>query len=399
MAGPASNGALAGCRVLETGRFVTGPYAAQLLADLGAQVIKIEEPEGGDPFRGWGRPDWQGYGPPFVAFNRNKRSLTLDLKRVQSREVIHRLAQRADVFIENYRPGVADKLGLGYETLAALNPRLVYCSISGLGQDGPYAQRPCYDIVGQGLSGLLSQLVDLKNPRPVGPALSDALTGVFAAYGILAALQARERTGKGQRVETSLLQATMAFLNEPYSAFFGSGRSPDAFERPKVSAVFAFVCSDALPLAVHLSSPPKFWRAFVTAAGHAELLEDERFDTHAGRIRHWSDIHATLAPAFAARTRGEWLDVLNRADVPCAPIYRLDEAVCDAQVRHMDMVRHVEHPERGPVQVLGFPVELSDTPLEIASAPPTLGEHTDQILAEAGFSDEEIAALRASGAL
>ena len=394
------SGPLAGCRVIEIGRFVTGPYCAQLLADLGAEVTKIEDPEGGDPFRGWNRsPAKAGYGAPFLAFNRNKRSLTLDLKHPKGREVVARLATTADVFIENFRPGVADKLGIGCETLSAANGRLIYCSITGMGRDGPYAQRPSYDIVGMGLSGLLSQLVDLNDPRPMGPALSDALTGLFAAYGILAALQGRERTGRGQRVDLSQLQATMSFMNEPYAALFASGRAPDALDRPRASGVYTFICGDGKPLAIHLSSPFKFWKAFVTAAGHPEMVEDPRFRDHQDRITNHQAAHDMLAPAFGRKARDEWMAILEKADVPFAPIYTLDEVVRDPQVQHLGMVQTAVHPTRGKVQVLGYPISLSDTPLGPATAPAVLGEHSDEILAEVGYTAEEIRALRDQGVL
>jgi formyl-CoA transferase len=396
----ASGGPLAGCRVVEIGRFVTGPYCAQLLADLGAAVTKVEDPQGGDPFRGWGRSRGKdGYGAPFLAFNRSKRSLTLDLKHPRGREAIARLAAKADVLIENFRPGVADKLGIGYDALAAANARLIYCSITGMGRDGPYAQRPSYDIVGMGLSGLLSQLVELENPRPMGPALSDALTGVFAAYGILAALQGRERTGRGQRVDVNQLQATMAFMNEPYSALFASGRAPDALDRPRASGVYSFLCRDGKPIAIHLSSPAKFWKAFVTAAGHPEMIDDPRFREHEDRRRNHAAAHDLLAPAFRSRSRAEWMTILEQADVPFAPIYTLDEVVEDPQVRHLGMVRTVTHPARGELRVLGYPVALSDTPLGPPTAPALLGEHTEEILTEAGYTSEEISALRKEGVL
>jgi formyl-CoA transferase len=387
-------GALAGCRVIEAARFVTGPFASQMLADLGADVIKIEDPEGGDPFRGWGKA---GYAPPFLAFNRSKRSLTLDLRQAASGDIVRRLVRGADVFIENFRPGVAEKLGVDGAAVCALNPRLVHCSITGMGADGPYAARPSYDIVGQGLSGLLGLLVEPDDPRPMGPTFSDSLTGLYAAYGILAALQARERTGRGQRVETSQLQATMGFMHEPYSQLFASGRSPDPYSRPRASQVYAFTCSDGLALAVHLSSPEKFWRAFATAAGQAAMIDDPRYARHADRQVHWAEIHAHLKPVFAAKPRDAWLDALHRADVPVAPIYRLDEVVNDPQVRHLDMVKPLTHPERGALSVLGFPVRLEATPLGPLTPPPTLGENSDQILAEIGYAPAEIARLRASG--
>ena len=391
-----SKGPLAGCRVVEAARFVTGPYAGQLLADLGAEVIKIEDPKGGDPFRGWGK---NGYGPTFIAFNRSKRSLTLDLKQESGREAALRLIRDADVFIENFRPGVADKLGIGYDKVSSLNPRLVYCSITGMGRDGPYAQRPSYDIVGQGLSGLLSLLVELDDPRPVGPTFSDTLTGLFAAYGILAALQGREHTGKGQRVETSLLQATMGFMHEPYATYYGSGEPPNAFNRPRASQVYAFKCGDGLPLAVHLSSPEKFWRAFITSIGQIDMLDDPRFRTHAMRRENWDAIHDRLKPIFRTKSRADWLEVLHRHDVPSAPIYRLDEAAEDPQVRHLGILQTVDHPRAGKVNLVGFPVGLSDTPLGPLSAPAMLGEHTDRILAEIGYSIDEIDAMRVNGTI
>jgi crotonobetainyl-CoA:carnitine CoA-transferase CaiB-like acyl-CoA transferase len=385
-------GPLAGYRVIEAARFVTGPYACQLLADLGADVIKIEDPEGGDPFRGW--DERGGYAPIFHAFNRNKRSLTLNLRNPESRAIIEKLVAQADVFVENFRPGVADKMGIGYEYLSALNRRLVYCSITGMGRDGPYAQRPSYDIVGQGLSGFLSLMVDLNDPKPVGPTFSDTITGLFAGYGILAALHARVRTGKGQRVETSLLQATMGFMNEPFMTYFGSGKAPKAEDRPRLSKVFTAVCSDNLPIAIHLSSPPKFWRNFVTAAGRADMIEDARFKTGRDQQKNWHIVHDLLRPIFRTKTRQEWFDILVAADVPVAPIYRLDEALADPQVQHLDMIKKAIHPVKGEVSLVGFPVSLSETPMGPVKAPDTLGENSDAILRELGYAEGDIARMR-----
>jgi crotonobetainyl-CoA:carnitine CoA-transferase CaiB-like acyl-CoA transferase len=386
-------GPLSGYRVIEAARFVTGPYAGQLLADLGAEVIKIEDPEGGDPFRGW--DERGGYAPMYRAFNRSKRSLTLNLRHARGRAIVERLVARADVFIENFRPGIADKLGIGYAQLSRLNPRLVYCSITGMGRDGPYAQRPSYDIVGQGLSGFLSLLVDLKDPKPVGPTFSDTLTGMFAGYGILAALHARVRTGKGQLVETSLLQATMGFMNEPFMTYFGAGKAPAAEDRPRLSKVFTALCRDDKPIAIHLSSPQKFWRAFVTAAGHADLIDDPRFLSGRDQQQNWHIVHEILRPTFRDKTRAEWFEIMVAAEVPVAPIYRLDEALADPQVQHLGMIRKAMHPEKGEVSLVGFPVTLSETPLGPMKAPDTLGEHSDEILRELGYSAEDIARMRA----
>ncbi len=387
-----STGPLAGYRVIEAARFVTGPYACQLLADLGADVIKIEDPDGGDPFRGW---DGGGYAPMYQAFNRNKRSLTLDLRKPEGRTVIEKLVANADVFVENFRPGVADKLGIGYERMSKLNPRLVYCSITGMGRDGPYAQRPSYDIVGQGLSGFLSLLVDLKDPKPMGPTFSDTITGFFAGYGILAALHARVRSGRGQRVDTSLLQATIGFMNEPFTTYFGSGTPPAAEDRPRMSKVFTANCSDDLPIAIHLSSPQKFWRNFVTAAGRADMIDDARFLTGRDQQNNWHIVHEILRPIFRQKTRAEWFEILAAAEVPVAPIYRLDEALADPQVQHLDMIKKATHPVKGEVSLVGFPFSLSDTPLGPVKAPDMLGEHSEAILREFGYADGDIARMRA----
>jgi len=387
-------GPLAGYRVIEAARFVTGPYACQLLADLGAEVIKIEDPDGGDAFRGWG-PEG-GYASMYQAFNRNKRSLTLDLRHPEAPGIVAKLVETADVFIENFRPGGADRLGIGYAALSAINPRLVYCSITGLGRDGPYAQRPAYDIVGQGLSGLLSQIVDLEDPKPVGPTFSDTLTGFYAGYGILAALHARVRTGKGQLVETSLLQATIGFMNVPFTSYFENGELPKASDRARASKVGAFICSDGLPIAVHLSSPPKFWRNLVTAVGRPDMLDDPRFRTGKEQQKNWHIVQEMLAPIFRTKTRAEWVEILVAGEVPVAPIYNLEEALGDPQVKHLDMVKTVTHPERGPVRLIGFPVTLHGTPLGPVTAPDTLGQHTDEVLAEIGFDADAIARMRAA---
>lgn len=389
-------GPLAGCRVVEAARYVTGPYAGLLLSDLGAEVVKIEDPRGGDPFRGWGRGD--GYGSTFIAFNRGKRSVTLNLQHPKGLAAARKLIAGADVFIENFRPGVAERLGIGHAAMAAANPRLVYCSITGLGRDGPYAERPAFDIVGQGLSGLLSLFVEPDDPRPMGPTLSDTLTGLFAAYGILAALQGRERTGRGQLVETSLLQATMGFMHEPFASYFGSGKASDAFDRPRASQVYAFVCGDGRPIAIHLSSPVKFWEAFVTAAGHPEFIADPRFASHADRRRNHHLVQEGLAPAFRGRSRAEWMEILAAHEVPFAPIYKVDEALDDPQVRHLGMIHTAHHPEKGDVRLVGFPVTLNGTPLGPLTAPATLGEHTREVLAEIGCDADEIEEMRAAGA-
>ncbi len=379
-------GALEGVRVLELASYVTGPYVGVLLADLGADVIKVEEPQRGDPFRGW---EEGNYSPTFRALNRNKRSISLDLKEEQGRGVLRRLAATADVLVENNRPGVAERLGFGWDELRAINARLVYCAISGFGPSGPYRDRPGYDTTGQAMSGLLSLLTDAEAPKAMGLSLADHLTGVFACYGVLGALLARERTGSGQRVETSLLQACVAFLGENAARYFESGTVPTRETRTRLAQVFAFRASDGRPFVIHLSSPPKFWQGLVQAIGRPELEDDPRFRTRRERIANHPALVAVLEEVFRAAPRAEWLARLERNDVPCAPLNTLAEVFDDPQVRHLGMRTSVAHPEKGPIDLVAPGVRLHGTPLEMRRAPPVLGEHTAEILAELERLEQE----------
>ncbi len=374
--------ALEGITVLEFASYVSGPYAGMLLGDLGAEIIKVEDPKLGDPFRGWGAAD---YSATFGSVNRNKKSVILDLKSEDGRAAARALAARADVVIENYRTGTMERLGLGYEALSAANPRLIYCSITGFGTTGPYAQRPGYDTVGQAMGALLSVLTDLDRPQPMGVSLSDHLTGIMAAYGILGALMARERTGKGQRVETSLLAATLAFLGENAARYFEEGDVPARKTRTQTAQVYAFVAGDGKPFVVHLSSPPKFWEGLCRVAGHPEWIADPRFKGKADRRKAYDTLHAGFQAVFATRPRSHWLDALLAADVPSAPIYTLDEALADPQVRHLGMVKELPHPKVGTVRLVTGAVTLSGTPVEIVAPAPTHGQHTAEVLARFGI--------------
>ncbi|MDX1483523.1 MAG: CoA transferase [Alphaproteobacteria bacterium] len=371
-------GALDGITILELASYVSGPYAGMLLGDLGAEVIKIEDPKTGDPFRGWGAAD---YSATFGSVNRNKKSIILDLKSEEGRAAALALAAEADVVIENMRPGTMERLGLGWEVLSAANPRLIYCSITGFGRTGPYAERPGYDTVGQAMGALLSVLTDLDNPQPMGVSLSDHLTGIMAAYGVLGALMARHTTGRGQMVDTSLLSATLAFLGENAARYFEEGDIPKRKTRTQTAQVYAFVAGDGKPFVVHLSSPPKFWEGLCRTAGHPEWIEDERFKTKADRRKAYDTLHAGFQEAFATAPRDHWLEALRAADVPSAPIYTLDEALADPQVQHLGMVTELPHPKLGSVKLVTGAVNLSDTPTAITSPAPGHGEHTDEILA------------------
>ena len=372
-------GALAGVRVVEVAQYVTGPYAAMLLADMGADVVKVEEPERGDPFRGW---EEGGYGATFRGLNRNKRSVALDLKRPEDLATLRALIERGHVLVENHRPGVAERLGFGYETVRGWNPQLVYCSISGFGSHGPYRDRPGYDTVGQAMSGLLGLLTDLDDPKPMGISVADHLTGIFACYGILGALVARRRTGEGQRVETSLLQACTAFLGENAARYFASGEIPTRETRTRIAQVYAFRAGDGLPFVIHLSSPQKFFEGLAAAIGKPELAQDERFRARPGRIEHHKELRTILADAFVTAPRAHWLARLEEHDVPCAPLNTLAEVFADPQVAELGMRARIAHPERGEVDLVAPGVSLEKTPLEIRRPPPVLGEHTREVLDE-----------------
>jgi formyl-CoA transferase len=387
---------LDGTTVLEFADYVTGPYAAMLLADLGARVIKIEAPGRGDPFRGWGD---DAYSPTFCAVNRGKESITLDLRRSEAQEVARSLARRADVFIENHRPGVADQLGLGYTRLHDLNPSLVYCSISGFGDRGPYRDRPGYDTIGQAMGGLLSVLTDRASPRGMGISLSDHLAGVFATYGILGALVARMKSGQGQRVETSLLQATVAFMGENAARYFANGDVPDRAHRTHIAQVYAFVAGDGLPFVIHLSSPQKFFVGLAQAIGRPDLTDDPRFADRTARITNYEALNDVLQGIFRQQPRAFWLERLFARDVPAAPLQNIAEVFDDPQVQALEMETTLEHPERGSLRLVGSAVRLNPSQIATPRPPPVLGEHTEALLRELGFDAAEVGALRDTGVI
>lgn len=384
-----SQGALDGVRIVEFASYVAGPYAGVLLADLGAEVIKVEMPPHGDPYRGWANGN---YSSMFCSLNRSKRSILLDLKSPRGLEVARRLVAGADVLLENSRAEAMRRLGLGYEQVQAENPRLVYCSITGFGLTGPDHERAGYDTVGQARSGLMSLLTDIDDPQPMGVSLSDHLAGLFAVYGVLAALAARERTGMGQLVDTSLLQSSTSFISENMARFLNDGgHVPSRRTRARTAQVYA-VCDEAgRPFVVHLSSPEKFWRSLLQVLGRTDLLGDPRFADRRQRIDHRDDIQALLNATFASGTRDEWLERLRRADVPSAPLNNLADVLDDPQVRHLEMVQEVEHPVAGRKKLLGSGVNLHGTPTRMGPAP-LAGEDTELVLAELGLSPDYLAA-------
>ena len=390
------SGALAGIRVVEAASYVTGPFASQLLADMGAEVVKIEEPKRGDPFRGWGE---RNYAATFCSLNRNKKSITLDLRIDAGRDIALRLASEADVLIQNFRPGVMEKRGLGYNDIQKLNSKIVYCSISGFGPTGPYRDMPGYDTVGQARSGLLSLLTDPGKPQGMGISFSDHLTGMYACYGVLSALMNRMLSGEGQHVETSLLRASVSFVGENAARYFETGHVPRRKHRTTTAGVFAFEDRDGLAFVLHMSSPDKFWRNMFEVVGKPEWSEDSRFNNRRARIENYDTLVEQLTPIFRGGRREDWLRRLTERDVPAAPINTLDEVFADPQVQTYGFPIEVEHPKMGKMKLLGNAVDMSRTPPSIDRPPPMLGEHTEEILTGLGFDRAAISDLRAKEAI
>jgi len=363
-------------RVVEQGTFITGPCAGMMLADLGADVVKVESPEG-DPYRSY---QGKAYSPHFQAYNRNKRSLALDMKQPGDRGVFDTLIRDADVFIQNFRPGTADRLGAGAKRLQELNPKLVYCSISGFGGDGPYVDRPSYDSVAQALSGFLSVVVDPDRPRFLGPALADAITGIYASYGILGALFDRSRTGKGRVVEVSMLEAMAHFAVEPFAAFFALGTVPKSSDRPRLAQAHILRTSDGGLIAIHLSSLEKFWTGLLAAVEAPELGTDPRFNTRLLRIDNYDALGRELDARFSRRTVADWVEKLGAADVPFAPINKVSDVVEDPQVKHLGLMVPVENPHAAK-QSVRPPVQFDGQRAQGVRPAPMLNEHGDDIRA------------------
>lgn len=387
-------GALEGIRVIELASYVTGPFASLLLGDLGAEVVKVEQPRQGDPFRGWGE---KLYSATFCSLNRNKKSVTLDIRRDEGRDIFLKLVAGSDIMIENFRPGTLDKRGLGYEEVRALNPKIIYCSISGFGQEGPYRDLPGYDTVGQAMSGLLSLLTDPGKPQGMGISLSDHLTGIYASYGILAALVNRMIMGEGQRVETSLLRASISFIGENAARYFETGVVPRRANRTRTAGVFAFADKEGLPFVIHLSSPEKFWRGLLEVVGKTEWADDPRFCDRKGRVENHDLLSDLLQSVFRGGRREEWLQRLQERDVPCARLNTLEEVFKEPQVREFGFPIEVEHPRMGKMRMVGSGIDLSRTPPGVNMPPPTLGEHTDEILEALGYGKEAIGRLKELG--
>ena len=364
---------LSGVRVVEHGTFITGPAAAMLLADLGADVIKVEQPAG-DPFRAF---RGGSYSPHYQTYNRNKKSVTLDTRQAADLALFDRLIAEADVYIQNFRPGVADKLGAGEARLRELNPRLIYCAISGFGPDGPAAARPAYDTVAQAASGFLKLLINPANPRVVGPALADAITGFYAAYGILGALYERlkDDSARGRHVAVSMLEAMTHFNLDAFTHLFSEHEVMGPYSRPSVSQSYVLPCADGRWIALHMSSPPKFWQGLATAIEQPTLFDDPRFATREARIEQQEALIVLLTAAFRQQPRAEWCRRLEALDVPHAPMYDTDEVPDDPQARHLQLFVDTEHPAGGRWTTVRSPVSYDGERALQVRAPPLLGDH------------------------
>ncbi len=372
-----------------------------LLGDMGARVIKIERPGGGDDTRAWGPPFLNGESTYFLSINRNKESLSLDLKAPAARDIVTTLLAKADILVENFTPGTMDRLGFGYEAMAAALPRLVYCSISGFGQSGPRRSEPGYDAVMQAEAGLMS-ITGPENGAAyrLGIPIADIVTGMSAAQGIAMALLARDRSGLGQRVDVSMFDSTAALLTYQAGIEFATGRTPVRMgnRHPSIAPYETFAASDGeFVLAI---GNDEQWRRFCRVIGHMDLASDERFSTNDLRIAHYSELRPLLTVALGTRTRAHWTAELKAVEIPCGAVRDIAEVLADPQLEARQMIESVEHVSAGPVRVLGVPTKLSDTPGSVRSAPPGLGQHTDDILRQdCGLSFAEIAALRSTGAV
>jgi crotonobetainyl-CoA:carnitine CoA-transferase CaiB-like acyl-CoA transferase len=407
MAGPLSH-----IRVLDLSRVLAGPWAAQNLGDLGAEVIKVERPGAGDDTRGWGPPflkDGAGKDTTEAAYyasvNRNKKSITLDLSKPEGQQIAREIAAKSAVLIENYKVGTLKRYGLGYDDLKKANPGLVYCSVTGFGQDGPYAPRPGYDFIFQGMGGLMSITGERDGqpgagPQKVGIAITDVLTGMYASVAICAALTHRERTGEGQYIDCALLDTIVAFNANQIVSYFCSGRIPMRYGNAHAQVVpyEVFPTADG-HIILAIGNDGQFQR-FCEVAGCAELAEEPRFKTNSQRIVHRAELIPLIAEVMRTRSKQEWIEVLEAATVPCGPINNMKEVFEDPQVRHRALRVDIPHPLGGTAPVVANPMRFSGTPVEYRLAPPLLGQHNNEIYRGLlGKSEAEIAQLKSAGIL
>ena len=395
---PTAQMPLDGVVVLDCSQVMAGPFCTLLLADMGADVIKVEKPSGGDDSRGMGPPFIGGWSAAFLAVNRNKRSLVLDLRQPEGREVFKSMAAKADVLVENFRPGTMDRLGLGHEVVMGLNPGLVYCSISGYGQTGPYSRRGGFDLVAQGMSGIMS-VTGTPGSRPikVGVPITDLTAGMYGAYGILNAYIHRLRTGQGQLVDTSLMEAGIAYTFWESSVYFATGEVPGPLgSAHRLSAPYQALRTTDGYINVGAANQST-WEGLCKALGREDLPADPRFITIGDRKAREGELAAILEESFSQENTAHWMELLEGAGVPCGPIYDMDQVYSDPQVRAREMLVEIQDPDLGTLKNIGIPVKLSATPGTIRRRAPALGEHSREVLLEAGYPPGEVDRLREAG--
>jgi crotonobetainyl-CoA:carnitine CoA-transferase CaiB-like acyl-CoA transferase len=393
-------GPLEGVRVLDLSRVLTGPFCSMLLGDLGAEVIKVEIPKTGDDTRQWGPPFIHGESAYFLCVNRNKKSMTLDLSKEQGQEILYALAAKSDVLLENFRPGVTERLHVDYPTLAKRNPRLIYCSITSYGATGPYSNRLAYDIVLQAIGGLMGVTGEFgRQPVRIGVALSDIGGGMYAAIAILAALAARASTDKGQHIDISLLDSTVSWMTYMAANFFATGRVPERMgsAHPTIVPYQCFETADGQFIALAIGND-KLFRNFCRAIQKEKLADDPQFSTNPSRVVNRDRLIPILEQVFKQKSRDEWLRILTNQEVPAGPVYSLQEVFSDPQVLHRKMLLRIQHPTAGEINQIGIPMMFSNTTPEVKSPPPTLGQHTNEVLTNVlGYEEGRIAKLRNEG--
>lgn len=389
---------LAGLKVVDLSRFIAGPYCTMKLGDMGAEVIKVETPDRGDDSRALGPPFLEGESAYYLSFNRNKKSITLNMREEKGKEILRRLIADADVFIENFRIGVTEKMGLTYDDVKKIKEDIIYCSVTGYGHNSPYREKPSFDVMIQGEAGLMS-ITGFPDgpPQRVGVAIADILGGFHAVEGILLALLVRNNTGKGQFVDVSLMDSIISILTYQAGNYLATGDAPQRVgnRHPMITPYESFETSDGY--VIFAVGNQRLWETFVKALDREDLNEDSRFADMKSRNQHPGELKEILENLTRQRTTEEWVKVMEDAGVPCGRIRTIDQVLSDPHVDVREMVVEKEHPKAGMIKLTGVPTKLSLTPGEVSSPPPTLGQHTDQVLSELGYSEEDLKIFRDKG--